>query len=316
MLSEGNFVFSPCSRELVIKINDTCPSIIFRFVRFDSKEKAIRVLRQLNGSAYLGFKFRMSPAKDKNKRHVSGQRSSKNDSRRQNGPTRSPHYHHHQRSDSSSSNASLHSIECTSPLSQSKYPPTNGSCYDRGPRSHDSHVIKGNGMPTFNVQNRFRHLINELDPNGNESDSDDASIMDFFESEEVMDLVPSRSQIVSTQQSRFAHDMSVQNMSSESIKLSHDQSCDVSHDQSQGITLKGDFGNSRKKLLSSVSELDNFCWDVAPSVPSDGPAPQDQSHDFCWDVAPVALSVPSPPNEFGLVRVHVSEVHIHTCTCK
>ena len=231
-----------------------------RFVRFDQITKAEQVLHQLSDSAHNGLKFVMTPAKDRKK----GESSSNSAI---NGPMRSPPNYRHRHPSSGSSDGA----------SSSKNQPMHGHHLSR---SRDCHMID---TPS-NVKNRFRGLINELDPDNNLSDSDDSSIMDYGEWERVLDSVPSVNQIVSrSAPSKFSEKYRVngQNGSPQSPMVSCDQSHDHTHHH---VTSNGE--------------------------------------SLCWDMAPLSLSGPAPLNKMGLVRAHVSEVytlyanaiiHLHAC---
>ena len=152
-------------------------------------------------------------------------------------------------------------------------------------RSCDSHVTEKAGTPDTQIQYRFRTLINELDPDDNKSDSDDSSILDYLEWERILDPVPSQSQVVSHGPSKFSKEY--EDKETECVMVS----CDQSHDQTPSV-INGDCGNH----VTSSNE----------------------SHDQLLDVAPLRVSGPPPPNENGLILVHISEVqyntHIHTYT--
>lgn len=136
------------------------------------------------------------------------------------------------------------------------------------------------------VRNHFRSLIDDLDPTDNKSDSDDSSIMDFLEWEQVLDSVPSMSQLVSHPSAREASEL---RMNSQTTPLKcRKESCDESHDQARP--------EPRPRFDGEVDSYESHM-----NLSS-------ESHDQLWDVAPLMLSGPSPPNEFGLIPVHVSEV--------
>ncbi len=233
-----------------------------RFVRFDKIEKAQRVLERLGKSTAKGFHFEMEPERKKAK----GQ--SPASSPRQNGPVRTIDPSHH--------NNSIRRL---------------GNHDNKLSKSCDSHMTKEDDTPDTQIQNRFRGLINELDPDDNKYDSDDSSILDYLEWERILDPVPSHSQLISRGPSRFSKEcMDKGNASSsESNAVSCDESCDQSHDQSsqEVVEVNGDSCGSRV-TSNSVS------------------------HDPSWDIAPLRMSGPAQPNENGLVLVHVSEVCIHT----
>ena len=147
--------------------------------------------------------------------------------------------------------------------------------------SPDNHVIKNNG--TSQIKTRFHTLIEQLDPSDSKSDSDD-SILDFMEWDEILEPIPSLSQVVSRTHPQAASKFSNCNgtMSSE---LPCDQSCDLA-----------------QPVSSNVSGGHNYCENHMTS--------SRESHDQSWDIAPLTMSGPCPPNENGLIQVHVSEVHV------
>ena len=164
-------------------------------------------------------------------------------------------------------------------------------------KSHDSHMTEEDNTPDTQIQNRFRGLINELDPDDKKSDSDDSSILDYLEWERILDPVPSHSQLISHGPSRFSKQNtdSDKPSSSKCVSTSCDESCDQSYDQnSPELEMNGDCESH--VTLSS------------------------ESHDQSWDIAPLRISGPPPPNENGLILVRVSEVrmflytHTHTHT--
>lgn len=157
-------------------------------------------------------------------------------------------------------------------------------------KSCDSHMTKEDDTPDTQIQNRFRGLIDELDPDDSKYDSDDSSILDYLEWERILDPVPSHSQLISRGPSKFSRVcMDKENVSSpECNVVSCDESCDQSHDQtSSEVEINGDLSHASDVTLSS------------------------ESHNQSWDFAPdrLRMSGPPQPNENGLVLVHVSEVH-------
>ena len=157
-------------------------------------------------------------------------------------------------------------------------------------KSRDSHMTKEDDTPDTQIQNRFRGLINELDPDDNKSDSDESSVLDYLEWERILDPVPSHSQLVSRGPSRF---------SKKYMEKENATSCDQSHDRRppELVEMNGDLCGSHVTSSSA-------------------------SHDPSWDIAPLRMSGPAQPNENGLILVHISEVrpcmryiiHVHTCT--
>ena len=89
-------------------------------------------------------------------------------------------------------------------------------------------MTKADDTPDTQIQNHFRGLINELDPDDNKYDSDESSILDYLEWERILDPVPSHSQLVSRGPSRFSKEY----MEKESVTSS-----EVSYDESYGIMM-------------------------------------------------------------------------------
>ena len=150
--------------------------------------------------------------------------------------------------------------------------------------SCDSRVTEKDITPDTQIQNRFRSLINELDPDDKKSDSDDSSITDYLEWERILDPIPSQSQVVSHGPSRFS-----QKFKSEERVLS--ETFARSHDQAPPKTEM----NSDYMYVSHVTSDAESC-------------------DQLWDIAPLRVSSPTPPNKNGLVLAYVSEVHVVACT--
>ena len=244
------------------------------FVRYDDTAKARLVMQQLNGSTHQGFSFNISAARNR----VEGQKLT-NDHHVRNGPIRTRTSHSQV---NESSRVSLDNED-----SRIYKPALNVQTlemqfhHNRAPKSCDDHmnVKKENIICVSQVQNRFRGLINDLDPGDNRSDSDDSSIVDFLEWEQVLDSVPSLSQLVSHTSTHGPSDLRTKCWK---------ESCDESHDRARPGPRPWFDGeiDCHNSPMNSSSE----------------------SHDQPWDVAPLLLSDPSPPNDFGLVQVHVSEV--------
>ena len=242
------------------------------------------MMQLLNGSTHQGFTFQISVAKNR----IEGQKLT-DDRHLENGPIRTP----------------IKSGPCTLPLrcsqeNQSSVASQGGTAFEVQtfepqyshnpvPRSHDSHVTKEQESDS-QVQNRFRGLINDLDPGDNQSDSDDSSITDFLEWEHVLDSVPSLSQVISSQ-GTSEHANANRNTTREFLKKSCDQSHDRSRFQPEAV-LNGGVNSPESQIIS-----------------------RSESCDQSWDVAPLALSGPSPPNEFGLIPVQVSEVKLKFDYC-
>ena len=163
-------------------------------------------------------------------------------------------------------------------------------------------MAKEDDTPDTQIQNRFRGLINELDPDDGNCDSDDSSILDYLEWERILDPVPSHSQLVSRGPSKFSKNYvdKESTTSSECNAVSCDESRDQSHDQ----TLP-DVEEVELEVKSNGGDL---CGSHVTS--------SSESHDHSWDIAPLGMSGPAQPNENGLILVHVSEVYMcmHTCT--
>lgn len=254
----------------------------YSFVRYDDVAKAQRVMQQLNGSAHQGLSFNISAARNR----IEGQKLT-NDYHVRNGPIRTQDMSDRGRSHSQENESStvsldnldsrIHKPALKFQTSETKF---HHSCT---PKLCDNHMTteKKNTICGSQVQNRFRTLINDLDPGDNKSDSDDSSVVDFLEWEQVLDSVPSMSQLVSHTSTRGPSDLQTK-----CWKESHDESNDRAQPGPRP-QFDGEIDSHKSPMNSSR-----------------------ESHDQPWDVAPLLLSDPSPPNDFGLIQVHVSEVYI------
>ena len=146
------------------------------------------------------------------------------------------------------------------------------------------------------VQNRFRHLMDELRVD-ERSDSEESSLTEYSEWEKILGPIPSLSQIVSHSGIQTPASPNGNHATSSHESVSRDppphQNKHVYSRDSEELYVSSSKG-SHDQIQQHVSH---------------------GSHDHTqgWDVAPVVLSGPSPPNKYGLVRAHVSEVRMCVC---